>query len=109
MTHRRLRSPDSADPQRHADPVRGARRKGATFGSAGVSLYHGGFEFLTKPPLLRAKVFMRAGRANVIVHHENYGSDGTLERYVMAEDPIEFIEPDVNLEIEAFLYNQARA
>ena len=63
---------------------------------------NGGFEFSTKPPLLRAKVFMRAGRANVIVHHENYGSDGTLERYVMAEDPIEFIEPDVNLEIEAF-------
>jgi hypothetical protein len=62
----------------------------------------GGFEFSTKPSRLHAKAFLKAGRATVIVHYENYGPGGTLEQYVTAEGPIGFVDLRVPPDSDSF-------
>jgi len=51
---------------------------------------NGSFYFSTKPSRRHAEAFEAAGRASVIVHHEDYGSGRQVERYVAAEGPIAF-------------------
>ncbi len=50
----------------------------------------GSFLFATKPGRRHARAFEAAGRASVIVHHEDYASR-QVERYVAAEGPIDWV------------------
>ena len=51
----------------------------------------GVFRFVTKRSRRHARAFLAAGRATVLVHHEDY--DGRqYERYVFAEGPIGFVD-----------------
>lgn len=52
----------------------------------------GVFRFQTKESRRHAQAFLKAGRATITVHHEDY-SKGQYERYVVAEGPIRFETP----------------
>jgi nitroimidazol reductase NimA-like FMN-containing flavoprotein (pyridoxamine 5'-phosphate oxidase superfamily) len=52
----------------------------------------GTFRFQTKKSRRHAQAFMRAGRATITVHHEDY-TRGQYERYVAAEGPVRFETP----------------
>ena len=49
------------------------------------------FRVVTKPSRRHAQAFVAAGRATLMVHHEDYESGVQIERYVMAEGPIGFV------------------
>ncbi len=49
------------------------------------------FLFATKPGRRHARAFEAAGRASVIVHHEDYAPGCQVERYVVGEGPIAWV------------------
>jgi len=63
---------------------------------------HGVFRFHTKQSRRHAQAFLKAGRASITVHHEDY-SAGRYERYVVAEGPIRLETPPPDDGTDPFL------
>ena len=62
----------------------------------------GVFRFHTKQSRRHAQAFLKAGRATITVHHEDYRG-GRYERYVVAEGPIRFVAPPPDDGTDPFL------
>lgn len=55
----------------------------------------GVFSLITARHSVHGRLMQRVGRATLTFHHEVYLPDHSVERYVHAEGPVEFIDDDI--------------
>jgi len=68
-------------------------------GPVAVPLWYGYeegvFSFITARDSVHGRLMEQTGRATLTFHDEDYGPRNTVERYVHAEGPVEFIDDDI--------------
>lgn len=55
----------------------------------------GHFWLITARESLHGRIIRQVGRATLTFHSEDYGEFRTVEEYVMAEGPVEFVGDDI--------------